>query len=269
VGASLLITFRESLEATLVIGIVLAFLGRAGFSRLRAAVWAGAALGVAASLAAAYLFMRIFGEFEGKAEQTLEGSVMLVGSLLMATLILWLNKGDVRASIEAKSAASARKGSVWSIGFLVFVSVLREGIETVIFIGSSLRTDGLAGGLGALAGLALAAALGLAFFRSGMRVGVRGFFAATNALLVLFAAGLFGRCVGEFNEAGILPPLVDRLYDTGRLVAEEGPVGAFLRGLFGYTAAPTLAQVIAYAAFLAAIGIVAWRGSRPTSARST
>ncbi len=253
-GAALLITFRETLEAALVIGLILAFLGRAGLGPLRAAAWIGALVGLAFSCLAAYLFIALVGVFEGRAEQLFEGTVMLAGALLLTTLIVWLNKGKVKQTMEERTAASAGAGGWWGIALLVFVSVFREGIETVIFIGSSLRGADPGPGIGAMAGIALAGITGFAFFRYEMRIGVKGFFAVTNVLLVLFAAGLIGRSVGEFNEAALLPAGVEHLWDLSVLVPEERGLGSFMNGLFGYVASPSLAQAAAYVSYL---GLVA------------
>lgn len=266
-GAALLITFRETLEAALVIGITLAFLTKADLKHLKPAVWAGAAVGAAASAVAAYLFIAILGGFEGKAEQIFEGIIMLAGAILLTTLILWLNKKDMKAAMESRVMATASAGSFWGIALLAFVSVLREGIETVLFISSMLKSSGLAGFLGAAAGIVLAIALGLAFFRSGARMPLKNFFAVTNILLLLFAAGLVGQSVHELNEAGIVPPLVEKIWNLNPpsngeaypALHEKGAIGGFLKGLFGYNGDPSLTEALAYLAYLISIGTILLR----------
>jgi high-affinity iron transporter len=266
-GAALLITFRETLEAALVIGITLAFLAKADLKHLKPAVWVGAAVGAAASAIAAYLFIAILGGFEGKAEQIFEGIVMLAGAILLTTLILWLNKKDMKAAMESRVMATASAGSFWGIALLAFVSVLREGIETVLFISSTLRSSGLAGFLGAAAGIVLAIALGVAFFRSGARMPLKNFFAVTNILLLLFAAGLVGQSVHELNEAGIVPPFVEQIWNLNPpsngeaypALHEKGAIGGFLKGLFGYNGDPSLTETAAYLAYLISIGTILLR----------
>ncbi len=263
-GAVFLILFRESLEATIVIGMLLAFLGRSGLGRLNGAIWAGCAAGAVASLGVAQLFLSLIGRFEGRAEQLFEGTVMVAGAALLTTLILWMDRSDLRASLERRGASSAGRGGWWGIALLVFASVLREGVETVVFLGSSLRDAGGAVVAVGLAGLGAAVVVGFLIFRAGARLGLRRFFITTNILLLLFAAGLVGRAAGEFGEAGILPPLVDRLWDLnppllagGAFPAfhEEGAIGSFLKSLFGYSPAPSLSMLLAYCLYTAA---VAW-----------
>jgi high-affinity iron transporter len=264
-GSVFLIVLRETLEATIVIGILLAFLSRAGLDRLKSAIWAGALAGIAASLGVAALFLAVAGEFEGRAEQLFEGLVMLLGAALLTSLILWIDRGDIRSALERRGAASAGRAGSWGIALLVFASILREGVETVIFLGASLRGSGALGIASGLIGLGAALALGLLIFAAGKRISLRRFFAATNLLLLLFAAGLVGRAAGEFSEAGLLPPIVDRLWDLNPPVAagaafpafhEEGAIGSFLKGLFGYSASPSLLTLLAYGSYLFAVALL-------------
>jgi high-affinity iron transporter len=261
-GAVLLIVFRESLEAAIVIGILVAFAGKAGLPRLRSAVWTGALLGLAASLLVARLFLAILGEFEGRAEQLFEATVMILGAGLLTALILWLHGGSRRAALERQGAESGGTGGWIRIALLVFVSVLREGVETVIFLGATLRNLGPAGLAACLAGLGLAALVGLLVFGAGSRLKLRRFFTVTNGLLLLFAAGLVGRAAGELGEAGLLPPLVVRLWDLNPILHEEGAIGSLLRGLFGYSASPSLTMLLAYLLFLAGVSVVLIRRGR-------
>ena len=268
---ALLIMFRESLEAVLVAGIVLGFLQKTGQRKLRAKVWLGIGAGVAASLLGAALFHLLAGGFEGRSEQIFEAVTMLAGAALMTTVIVWVaRRGSSREELEAR-AASGTRGGGWGLFLLVFVSTLREGIEAVLFLaaagststgiasaGSPPSSGALAGGL---AGLAAAVILGALLLRASRRVGMRTFFAVTNVLLVLFAAGLVARAVHELSEAGVVPPIVERLWDLNPAVRpdgsypalhEEGSVGGIFRGLFGYSGAPSLAEAMGWAGSLAA-----------------
>jgi len=262
-AAIFLIIFRESLEAAIVIGILAAFLARLGQGKLRSALWVGGILALAASLGIAALFLKILGEFEGRAEQLFEGSVMLVGAGFLTSLILWIKKGDIRSALEGRAGAGLGKAGWWGMAILAFVSVLREGVETVVFLGSSLRDLGLGGGLAGLAGLAGAVFLGYLAFAAGKRL--RAFFQVTNVLLIFFAAGLVGRAAGEFVEAGILPPLAARLWNLNSLMPEDGALGSVLKGLFGYSASPSLMMALAYCLYLGSVGlaVVLHRKRRP------
>ncbi len=288
---ALLIMFRESLEAVLVAGIVLGFLQKTGQRQVRGKVWLGIAAGVAASILGAALFHLLAGGFEGRSEQIFEAVTMLAGAALMTTVIIWVaRRGGSREELEAQAARSARGGG-WSLFLLVFVSILREGTEAVLFLaaagaesmgsassGSRSPTGTPAWALvGGFAGLAAAIVLGALLMRASRRVGMRTFFTVTNVLLVLFAAGLVSRAVHELSEAGILSPIVERLWDLNPAVRpdgsypalhEKGTIGGVFQGLFGYTGAPSLAEAIGWvgslvaAAALWAAALTRRRGSR-------
>jgi high-affinity iron transporter len=263
--AAALIVFRESLEAVLVVGLVLGYLARTNQGRLRPMVWIGVAAGVAASAAGAVLFQRIAGSFEGRAEQIFEAVTMLVGAGLILTLVVWVGKrGGAAAALEAKMADRDRRAAQrgadagWGLLLLVAVSILREGIETVLFLAAAGR-DGTV--VGAAAGLAGAAAVAAVLVLSSRRISLAGFFAVTNVLLILFAAGLVSRAMHELIEAGVLPPLIERVWSLGPAVRadgaypafhQDGAVGGILRGLFGYAAAPSLLEILGWAACAAA-----------------
>ena len=274
---ALLIMFRESLEAVLVAGIVFGFLQKTGQQKLRAKVWLGIVAGAAASVLGAALFQLLAGGFEGRSEQIFEALTMLAGAALMTTVIVWVaRRGGSRAELEAQ-AASRMRGGGWGLFLLVFISILREGIEAVLFLaaaGSPSPTEAPAGvRIGGLAGLAAAVILGALLLRASRRVGMRRFFAVTNVLLMLFAAGLVARAVHELSEAGIVPPIVERLWDLNPAVRadgsypalhEKGSVGGIFRGLFGYSGAPSLAEAMGWAGFLAAAAGL-WAAARTTA----
>jgi len=249
---SFLVLFRETLEAALVVGIVLGYLSRTGQDRFRLPVWLAVVAGAAASLVVAWLFQRLAGGFEGRGEQIFEGLVMMAGAALLTTLILWMaGKRDavskIEHGVERRLTPGGRHGA--GLFLLVFLSVLREGVESVIFLGTA------ASRWGALAGLGAAALLGFLLFRGALRVRLGVFFGVTNLLLLLFAAGLVAHGLHELVEAGWLPALVEPAWDLNPLLPEQGVAGSLLRGLFGYNADPTLLELLGYVTYAA---VAAW-----------
>ncbi len=253
---SFLVLFRETLEAALVVGLVLGYLARTQQARYRPVVWLAVAAGVAASLLAAWLFQRLAGGFEGRGEQIFEGLVMLAGAALLTTLLVWMaGKRNAAAKLEHRLEKRLASGGSQGTGLflLVFLSVLREGVESVIFLGTAGRA------WGALAGLAAAALLGFLLFRGALRLRLGVFFGVTNLLLLLFAAGLVAHGLHELVEAGWLPALVDQVWDLNPLLPERGIAGSLLRGLFGYNGDPTLLELLGYAVYAAAAAAL-WSG---------
>lgn len=258
--AELLIAFRESLEAALVVGIILAYLEKTGNTAYNRHVFLGVAAGILASVAAAALIQSAMGEFKGPAENLFEGSLMLTAAVLMGWMIIWMmNQGNVRAQIEAGVSEKISKGKVFGLALFTFLSVFREGVETVIFISATVAQSSANSLLGIILGFSAALTLAFLIFQTAVRVDLKRFFTATSIVLAVFAAGIFAHAVHEFQEAGWLPEQ-EALWNTKGVLDDEGAAGSMLRTLTGYTATPTPLEAIAYAgyyaAFLAAYGLM-------------
>ena len=272
---SLIIAFRETLEAALVTGIVLSYLSRTRQTRYNGVVYAGVASGLVAAVLGAFLFSRLAGGFAGRAEQLFEGITMLLGALLLSTMILWMmRQRHLAQELEARIAVEVAEANTWGLFSLVFLAVLREGIETVIFLGAASTTSGSGGLVGALIGIGAAIALGYVTFAGGRKVNVKTFFNATSLLLILFAAGLVAQGVHELQEASLVPALIEHVWDMNPPVNadgsfpplhENGYVGALLKSLLGYNGNPSLAEVLSYLAYLAVVAGLWRKVSRATS----
>ena len=265
---SFVITFRETLEAALVVGIVLGYLARTKQSQYRGLVYTAVAAGSAASVIGALLFTRLAGGFEGKAEQIFEGVTMLIGAVLLTTMILWMmRQRHVAAELQQKVATELAEAHRFGLFPLVFIAVLREGIETVIFLGAASFVSGDNSLIGALAGVVAAVLLGCAIFIGSMKVNLKTFFNITSVLLIFFAAGLVGQGVHELGEAGLVPTLIGQVWDINPAVGpdgsypilhESGYVGSVLKALLGYNGNPSLAELLSWLAYLVLVVLV-WR----------
>ncbi len=259
--AALLITLRETLEVSLVVGIVLAFLTFTKNVRHKKYVWAGVAGGLVVSIIVAYLFNTIGEGFEGRAEEIYEGVTMFIAAGLLTWMIFWMiNQGrTMKKHIEGKVAAHVENNHAFGIFMLVLVAVAREGVETVIFLQAALfSTEAGATLAGALLGIAVAILLAVLLFKGFSGVALPTFFKATSILLLLFAAGLVAHGIHEFNEAGVLPALMDPVWDMNSLINEDGTLGGFLEGLFGYNGNPSLLEVIGYVAYIVTVSAL-WK----------
>jgi high-affinity iron transporter len=136
--SSFIITFREALEAALIVGIILSFLARTNQTKYNNVVYLGVVSGVVGSVIGAFLFNHIAGGFSGKAEEIFEGFTMLIGAVLLTTMILWMMKQKhIAKELEEKVSVEITKVHKFGLFSLVFVAILREGIETVIFLSAS------------------------------------------------------------------------------------------------------------------------------------
>ena len=144
---------------------------------------------------------------------------------------------------------------------VAFVAVLREGIETALFLtAASLSVAAGQTLLGGALGLLAALAVGWLIYAGGKRLDVRAFFRVTGVLLILFAAGLLAHGVHELQEAGLLPVVIEHVWDISPILSDEGTLGSLLKALLGYNANPSLLEVVAYVGYLVA-ALVAWRRS--------
>jgi len=259
--AALLITLRETLEASLVVGIILAYLNKTKNKKHGRFVWFGVLMGVLVSVVLAYVFERYLGGFEGAKEQIYEGITMLVATVLLTWMILWMlrQRQHLKGNIEGKVSAHIEGDHPWGLFFLTFVSVVREGIETVIFLKAvTLQSGGEGTFSGALLGILLAILISFLLFKGVARFPLRKFFTFTSVLLILFAAGLFAHAVHEFQEAYVLPIFIEHIWDLNSILDENASFGALLKGLFGYNGNPSLLEVLSYLAYLVVIS-VSWR----------
>jgi len=259
--ASALIAFREGLEAALIVGIVLGVLRKLGHAQRGGSVWAGVGAAVIASVAVGLILNALGVAFEGRGEQIFEGVVMLLAAMVLTWMIFWMQRQGrhIQAELESDVRRATAAGSGWALFGLAFVAVLREGIETALFLTaaafSATPMQTLTGGT---LGLAVAVVLGWLIFTAGKRLNVRAFFRVTSVLLVLFAAGLVAQAVHEFQEAALLPALVEQVWDVADeyirpILDERSGVGALLKALFGYNGNPSLLEVIAYGVYVAVV----------------
>jgi high-affinity iron transporter len=265
-GSAFLITLREGIEAALIISILLAYLrqlGEAGQARL---VWIGSAAAIVVSLVAGAVLYGIGAEFEGTAEELFEGLVTLFAVAVLTWMIFWMRRqgGRVKSELHQRVDA-ALLGGGFALGSLAFVAVLREGIETALFLYGAEQAAGqglLPIVVGGLIGLATAIVLGYLLYRGGVRLNLRVFFRVTGLLIIVVAAGLFAFSVHELQEAGWLPFLTQPAFDVSHRLSDENGVGAMLRAVVGYNDDPSVLEVIAWASYLLVAGFLFLR---PTS----
>ena len=202
------VVLREGFEASLVVGIVLAFLDRTGRREGFAAVWVGVAAALALSLAVGVALFAAGAELEGTSEAVFEGVVMLAAAGLLTWMIFWMRNRarTLRAEIEGRAQAALDAGSAIGLALVVFLGVAREGVETALFLFSSVESSSRVVSLvGGLVGGAAAVGLGYLFYRGSHRLNLRTFFTATSVLLLVFAGYLLAMGLHELSDAGVIP----------------------------------------------------------------
>lgn len=263
--AGMLITIREGLEAFLITGILLGYLRKVGRPALSRYVWAGTIVGVLASIGLTMIFQRLAVEFEGHRAALFEATASAIAVPILSYMVLYMQRQShkLKGEAEVKAELAISTGQVLALGTLAFITVLREGLETALFL-TALTTRVSGGGLmpGAILGLVLAAAIAYTIFASTIRLNLRRFFIVTGFLLVFIAAGLCAHIFMALHEAGF-HLLGTTAWSTKAILDSESFLGRLLHAFMGYHDEPTVIQVVAYFGYL---GIMSWAFLRAVKA---
>lgn len=257
--AAFFITLREGLEAALIVGIIAAYLVKIDRRDALRGVWIGVGAAVALSVAVGILVVATVGRLPLVVQESIEGLAAVIAVVVLTWMLFWMRrqgramKGELERGVDTALAA----GSMLTLAGLAFVSVSREGLETVLFLFAIGASSGPAVPtlLAALAGLAVAVAIGYAIFAAGIRVDLRRFFTVTGIVLIFVSAGLVAFAIHEFGEAGWIVN-TGKAWDLGAILPESSPLGAVLAGLFGYRSTPTPLEVFGYLAYLVPVLIL-------------
>lgn len=281
-----IITFREALEALLIIGIITTYLNKVNYSHWNKWVWVGVSLALASSFAVALLFQVVLTGYGSMAsENYLRFSIMFISAALLTHMILFIGQQniDFKANIQAKVSHIVTTGSIINMLVHSYLVVLREGIETVFFFAAISGGDiqKALTSWGALFGLLAASGLAYYFFKGSKRIPLGIFFKTTSVLLALIAAGLIvqgigvmqdlkmmgsvyktpGGEIGEvYNIIGFMPehPIDEEQFirDTGKEPLIGGSVGIFFKAFMGYTHNPSVEEFSAYWLYFGMVYIV-------------
>ena len=200
--AGFLIGFREALEAALIVGVLISLLYRTKRELMAKWVWSGVVLALIASVLTWMIFEIFVGEFSKKNEELFEGLLYLVAAILITTVILHVIGHASKEVLENKAEKAIEIREAFGIGLLAFVSVWREGVETVIFIGAGTESSSAITGL--FIGIVLAAAIGYVLFATTKNLDIRFMFNVSTSLLIGFAAYLVMKAIHEFGEIGFM-----------------------------------------------------------------
>ena len=244
---------REGLEAALIVGIISAYLVRIG--RREALPWivAGVLAAVGVSVVAGIAVVSTIGRLPLVVQETLEGLAALAAVAVLTWMLFWMRRQGraMKGELEREVDHALGDGRTVALVGLAFVAVVREGLETVLFLIALVSSEGSSASLlvGGLLGLATAVAVGVAIFAFGVRVNLRRFFTGTGVILIFVAAGLCAFAVAALGEGGLIRNTGVAL-DLNGVLADSTPLGNVLRGLFGYRSQPTPLELAAYLAYL-------------------
>jgi high-affinity iron transporter len=252
------IGLREGMEAALIVGIIAAFLIQRGQRQALRPMWFGVALAVILCAGAAIILSAIGRSLPFRQREIMEGSLALVAVGGVTYMIVWMRRHakELKGTLEDNAAQALVAGSAMGLVGLAFFAVLREGLETTIFMLAAFQNSSnpAATGTGAVIGVAVAVVLGYAIYRGGIRINLARFFRITGFVLVLVAAGLLASAVHEFAEAGVVTALQGSAFDLSWLVAPGTVRASLLTGMLGLQPVPTTAEVFVWLAYAIPMG---------------
>lgn len=248
------IGLREGLEAALVVGIIAAFLIRRGERAALRPMWLGVGAAVAVSVLTAAGLTAAGRSLPFRAREVMEGVLALVAVAGVTYMVVWMrgNSHRLKAELESRASTAVAAGSAAAFAGMAFVAVVREGLETAVFLVATVsqsRTPAT-GVAGAVAGILVACGLGYGLYRGGVRVNLARFFSVSGVVLVFVAAGVLALAVHSFTEAGLVTVLARPAVDLSAVIAPGTVRASLITGFLGLQPVPTVAELAAWGLYL-------------------
>lgn len=268
------VVWRESLEALLVITVLLAWIARQPEpAALRRSVFAGLGGGLALAAALGAATFAVQSQLQGEALEVFQAAIALASAALIVQMVAWMRRHGAGMKRELEARAERSAGAT-GVALVAAFAVAREGAETVVFlygIGLEPETQGaLALWTGAAAGLAAALLCAWAIARGARRLNMRTLLRASEFMLLAVATAMLGHGVERLIGLDWLPTLADPAWDSSALLDDGGGLGRVLADFAGYRARPTGSLLVAYALFWTVALLALWprKAARPVPAPS-
>ncbi len=248
--ATCVIGLREGLEAALIVGIVAAFLRQQGQRVALRYVWIGVAIAVTLCIAVGVALQILDQDLPQRQQEQLETVVGVAAVAIVTFMIVWMRRhaAGLRGDLERSAARAVATGSVFALVAMAFFAVLREGLETAVFLVAAFQAadNAVVAGMGALLGILTAVVIGAGLYRGGIKINLARFFKITSVFLVLVAAGLLANAAHTAHEAAWLNTLQGQALDLSWLVVPGTVTSSLLTGMLGLQPLPTQAEVGVY-----------------------
>ncbi|HEY2602904.1 MAG TPA: iron uptake system protein EfeO [Thermoleophilaceae bacterium] len=261
-----IIALREGVEASLIVGIIAAFLVKEGRKDALAKMWFGVGIAVGVCVAIAVFLQIADNKLPQKQQEGLETVVGLIAVSAVTYMIFWMrrNARGLKQELQEGAARALASGSTGALIGMAFLAVLREGFETAVFLLAVFQdtSNTTAAGAGAVLGLVAAVVIGYLLYRGGVRINLAKFFRFTGFVLALVAAGLVASAIHTAHEAGWLNSFQNQALDLTWLVGPGTVRGALLTGMLGLQPQPTVGEVAGWLIYAIPVGLyVAWPDS--------
>jgi high-affinity iron transporter len=261
------IGLREGLEAALIVGIIAAFLSQQGRRDALRWMWVGVLLAVVLCAGAAWALHVAEENLPQQQQEGLETVIALVAVGMITWMIVWMRRhsADLKGDLQERASVALLEGSAIGLVVMAFLAVLREGLETAVFMLAAFQQSDRPGltGTGALLGVTLAMVLGYLLYRGGVKINLSKFFRVTGVVLVLVGAGLLSFAVHTAHEAGWWNMMLGRAVDLRWLIDPGSVQSALITGMFGIQPEPTWGELLAFLVYAIPMTIYVCRPQRP------
>jgi high-affinity iron transporter len=244
------ITLREGVEASLIVGIIATFLVKEGRQDAMRQMWIGVGIAIVVCTAVGVGLDLIGQQLPQQEQEGLETIIGVVAVAAVSYMIIWMRRHarSIKGTLEGEAASALATGSTMALVGMAFLAVLREGFETSVFLLAAFQdaSDTTAAGAGAVLGLAAAIAIGFGLYRGGVHINLTRFFRVTGLVLVFVAAGLLASAAHTAHEAGWINSFQGQALDLTWLVQPGTISGSLLTGMLGLQPTPTAIEVAVY-----------------------
>jgi len=243
--STFLIAIREGLEASLIVGILLAYLRKTDRHQMVRALWSGVAAAIITSLGLGAALTFTSHELSDRGEQTFAGITAVVAVAFVTVMVFWM-KGAARGMRdELHGKIDAHAFSVVALASAVFFAVAREGLETALFVYTNFGVTGgsLAPSIGLVLGFGAAVTLGYLLYKRSLKIDLKRFFTLTGVALIIVAAGVLTHGIAEFQDLGWLPGSSLNAWNLQPWLHEDSFIASLLSGSVGFTVKTTWLQV--------------------------
>ena len=271
--STFLIALREGLEAALIVGILVAYVVKTGRRNLLVPIWSGVGIALAASFALGGFLSFTSAELSERGEQFFAGTTSFLAVGFVTWMVFWMKRTarHLKGHLEGQMSTAVLAGPL-ALAAAAFFAVVREGLETSLFIYANFKTVSStpSATVGLVLGLGVAITLGYLIYRSSIKINLSKFFNYTGIALIVVAAGVLSYGIHEYQELGWLPGVDFFLWDVTSVIAKESLLGGILAGTIGFDTTMSLLQFVFWGAYLAIVLALYLKPatSKPTPAKS-
>lgn len=255
--SSLLVGLREGLEAALIVAILIAYLVKRDLRAYIPRVWLGTGLAVVISISTAALLYSTSNSLDEAQEEIFAGTTSILAAGLITWLTFWMaaHARDLKNNLHEKMDA-ALTGSSFALAGVAFFAVIREGLETAIFMFPSSQASGSTSQsvFGLVLGLAISVIAGYGTFKGVIKLNIGKVFQVVGAMLIVVAAGVLTYGIHELQEAGVIGFGTTTAFDITSAINPEGLIGSLLKGFISFRGTASTLEAFVWVTFVAIVG---------------